>query len=386
MAWRVEHNPLESVLESLLEHGLEDLREPMTVLFNEAMKLERTRHLGAGAWERTPERTGQANGFKDKRLKTRLGALALRVPQTRSGDFYPRALERGTRSERALTLALAEMYVQGVSTRKVSAVVEELCGFEVSSTEVSRAAAQLDETLSAWRSGPLPACPYVVLDARYEKVRQGGKVLDCAVLIAVGVTHQGKRRVLGVSVALSEAEAHWRGFLNSLHERGLHGVKLFISDDHAGLKAARVAVFPAVPWQRCQFHLQQNAQAYVPRQDMRRAVAQTLRAIFNAPDREEAERLLKRAIATLHKSAPKLTAWMEHSLPEGFTVFAFDPEHRLRLRTTNMLERLNKEIKRRTRVAGLFPNEASLLRLVSALLVETDEEWATGKTYLTMKP
>jgi transposase-like protein len=372
-------------LELLAENGLEDLREPMTILLNAAMKIERERHLGAAPWQRSPTRAGHANGFKDKTLKTRVGELALRVPQTRAGDFYPSALERGERSERALKLALAEMYVQGVSTRKVSAVVEQLCGFEVSSTQVSRAAATLDESLEQWRTGALPACPYVVLDARYEKVRQGGQVIDCAVLLAIGVTEQGRRRVLGVSVALSEAEAHWRGFLKSLQERGLHGVKLFIADDHAGLKAARRAVFPAVPWQRCQFHLQRNAQAYVPKQDMRAAVAQTLRAIFTAPEREEAERLLKLAITKFEKTAPKLATWMEENLHEGLTVFAFDPAHRVRLRTSNMLERLNKEIKRRTRVATLFPNEKSLLRLVTAVVGEIDDEWTTGKIYLGMK-
>lgn len=385
MAWRVEHNPLEGVLELLAENGLEDLREPMTILLNAAMKIERERHLGAAPWQRSPARAGHANGFKDKTLKTRVGELALRVPQTRAGDFYPSALERGERSERALKLALAEMYVQGVSTRKVSAVVEQLCGFEVSSTQVSRAAATLDESLEQWRTGALPACPYVVLDARYEKVRQGGQVIDCAVLLAIGVTEQGRRRVLGVSVALSEAEAHWRGFLKSLQERGLHGVKLFIADDHAGLKAARKAVFPAVPWQRCQFHLQRNAQAYVPKQDMKAAVAQTLRAIFTAPEREEAERLLKLAITKFEKTAPKLATWMEENLHEGLAVFAFDPAHRVRLRTSNMLERLNKEIKRRTRVATLFPNEKSLLRLVTAVVGEIDDEWTTGKIYLSMK-
>lgn len=384
MAWKHENNPLDRILELLAEQGLDNLREPMTLLLNTAMHIERERHLGAGPWERGPQRTGQANGYKPKTLKTRIGELTVRVPQTRAADFYPSALERGERSERALRLAVAEMYVQGVSTRKVAAVVEQLCGVEVSSAEVSRAAALLDESLAAWRAAPLAACPYVILDARYEKLRHGGQVIDGAVLVAVGVTGDGKRRVLGVSVALSEAEVHWRQFLQALQARGLHGVKLLVSDDHAGLKAARAAVFPAVPWQRCQCHLQRNAQAHVPKQELKAPVAQLIRAIFNAPDQAEAERLLKMAIAKLEGCAPKLAAWLDSDLREGFAVFALAGVHRTRLRTTNVLERLNREIKRRTRVATLFPNEASLLRLVSAILAEVDEDWATGRTYLTM--
>jgi len=390
MAWRVEDNELraiwEQVIGALTTHGLGDLKGPLQLLLNEAMKAERSEHLRAGPWQRCEERRGHANGYKPKTLATRVGALELAVPQVRSGDWYPSVLERGVRSERALLCALAEMYVQGVSTRKVTKIVEELCGSEVSSSQVSRATAALDAELTAWREAKLPACVYLYLDARYEKVRHGGRVLDCAVLIAVGVSAEGKRRVLGVSVALSEAEAHWRSFLQSLQARGLSGVKLVVADDHAGLKKARAAVFPSVPWQRCQFHLQQNAQAYVPRLEMKREVAQTIRSIFNAPDRTEAERLLKRAIEAYAQTAPKLAAWMETALPEGLAVLGFPIEHRLRLRTVNGVERLNRELARRTRVATLFPNEEALLRLITAVIGEIDEEWATGKIYLTMKP
>jgi transposase-like protein len=299
-------------------------------------------------------------------------------------EFYPSALEKGVRSEQALKLALAEMYVQGVSTRKVSAIVEELCGTAVSSTQVSQCAAQLDAHLQTWRSRPLGAFPYLMLDARYEKVRLGGQLLDCAVLIALGIDLKGKRSILGVSVALSEAEVHWRQFLQSLQQRGLHGVLFVVSDDHAGLGAARTAVFPAVPWQRCQFHLQQNAQAYVPRLDQRAAVAQAIRSVFNCADRPSAERRLKEVVALYATSAPKLSAWMEANLPQGFAVFALPLAQQLRLRTSNALERVNQELKRRTRVAGLFPNEASLLRLISALLSEFDDQWQTDRIYLNM--
>ncbi len=274
------------------------------------------------------------------------------------------------------------MYVQGVSTRKVTEITRELCGLDVSSSQVSRAAQLLDEELESWRSRPLGKLSYLILDARYEKVRHGGSVVDCAVLVAVGVLPNGKRTVLGVSAKLSEAEVHWREFLQSLVERGLHGVELITSDAHEGLKAARKGVFPGVPWQRCQFHLQQNAVAYVPRIDMRRDVADDIRGVFNAQDANEADRLLKITVEKYRLTAPTLAEWMEQSLPEGLTVFTRLSAHRRRLRTSNILERLNREIKRRTRVATLFPNEASLLRLVSAVLAEVDEEWQTGKCYL----
>jgi transposase-like protein len=205
------------------------------------------------------------------------------------------------------------------------------------------------------------------------------------VLIAIGVDVEGKRQVLGVSVAISEHEVHWRQFLTRLTERGLCGVELIISDDHAGLKAARRAVFGGVPWQRCQFHLQQNAGAYVTKQEMKSVVAGDIRAVFNASDREEADRLLKRAVQKYQPTMPKLAAWMESNLGEGLTVFSFPQRHRRLLRTTNGVERVNKEIKRRTRVAGLFPNEASCLRLVSAILMEISEDWQTGKAYLTFE-
>ena len=224
----------------------------------------------------------------------------------------------------------------------------------------------------------------MILDARYEKVRHGGSLRDCAVLIAIGILENGHRSVLGVSVSLSEAEVHWRAFLQSLIDRGLHGVQLIVSDDHAGLKQARQACFPGVAWQRCQFHLMQNALHYVPKMSMRTEVSQDLRNVFNAPDRHEADRLLAQLVKKYKNPAPDLSNWLETDIPEGLTVFELPATHRRRLRTTNMLERLNQEIKRRTRVATLFPNEASLLRLVSAILNEFSDDWETGKTYLTM--
>jgi transposase-like protein len=243
----------------------------------------------------------------------------------------------------------------------------------------------LDKTLDAWRNRPLCECPYLILDARYEKVRQDGQVRDAAILMASGIDLKGKRHLLGVSVSLGEHEIHWRTFLESLVARGLRGVQLIISDDHSGLKAARLAVFGGVPWQRCQFHLQQNASAYVPRRALLSEVAADIRAIFNAPDRSSAEAYLRKAIQKYEKTASKLAVWLEANIPEGLTVFAFPAAHRRRIRTTNGLERVSREVQRRTRVVGIFPNEAACLRLVSAILMEIDEAWQTGRVYLTFE-
>ena len=369
----------------LVEKGLDGLPEMMRILINQAMQAERSKYLQADEYERTEDRKGHANGFKPKTVKTRMGEITFAVPQVREGGFYPSALEKGLRSERALTMTLAEMYVQGVSTRKVKAITEALCGVEISAAQVSRATAQLDAILQEWRERSLGEITYLYLDARYEKVREAGQVRDAAVLLATGITPEGERQVLGVSVSLSEHETHWKAFVQGLKDRGMHGVKLVISDDHSGLGAARRAVLGSVPWQRCQFHLQQNAGAYVPKQAMRMEVAADIRSMFNATDRKTAERLLQEAIQKYAISVPKLSAWLEENLAEGFTVFDFPLEHRRIIRTTNSLERINKEIRRRTRVVGVFPNEASCLRLISALLMEISEEWQIGKHYCSGK-
>ncbi len=373
------------LLAQIASEGLACLPQLIQVLINTAMQVERQQHIGVGPYERSEERKAHANGYKPKSVTTRVGQVTFAVPQVREGDFYPQALEKGLRSERALTLALAEMYVQGVSTRKVAKITEQLCGCAVSSTQVSNAARELDTSLEQWRNRPLGTCLYLYLDARYEKVRIDGQVRDAAVLIASGVKADGKRQILGVSVSLSEQEIHWRTFLQSLVARGLCGLHLIISDAHAGLKQARQAVFGAIPWQRCQFHLQQNAQAYVPRQDMKTEVAAAIRTIFNAPNRIEADTLLAKTVQLYAKRYPKLADWLEANLPEGLTVFDFPEAHRRLLRTTNGLERLNKEIKRRTRVVGIFPN-AACLRLVTALAMECSDEWETGKAYVTLDP
>jgi transposase-like protein len=372
-------------IQLLAEHGFDGLAEVIELLLNEVMKIERCEALGAAPYQRTEQRRGYANGYKDKTVHSRIGDLHLNVPQTRDVEFYPQALERGIRSERALTAALAEMYVQGVSTRKVSKIVHELCGHEVSSSTVSRLTTGLDEELQRWRERPLGDVAYLVLDARYEHVRRGGTVVDMALLVAIGITPDGHRTVLGVSVSDSEAEVHWREFFKSLLARGLCGVRYIVSDAHEGLKAARQACFAGVPWQRCQFHVMQNALRYIPSDAMQEGVVADLRDIFDAPDRVEADRRLSRAVKKYADAASTLADWMETNIPESLTVFCLPARHRVRMRTSNMLERLNRELKRRNRVVSIFPNEASLLRLASAVLMEVDEGWISGKKYLTME-
>jgi transposase-like protein len=383
MTHQLHPNVVSEVVQSLSEQGFDGMAQAMQTLLNECMKIERQQALGVGPYQRGEARHGQANGFKPKTIKTRVGPLALAVPQVRGASFYPSSLERGSRSEKALRLALAEMYVQGVSTRKVSQITEELCGCEVSSSDVSRAAALLDEDLEKWRNRSLGAIKYLILDARYEKVREAGSVRDCALFTAIGVDSEGHRSILGVSVSLSEAEVHWRAFLKSLLARGLHGLELIVSDAHAGLKEARQACLGSVPWQRCQFHLMHNAISHVPQEEMKREVISDLQGVLDSSSAPAAQEQLKRVVTKYEKTAPKLAAWMDANVPESFTVMKLPPSHRRRLRTTNMVERLNRELKRRTRVATLFPNDASLLRLATAILIEVSEEWETGKRYVT---
>lgn len=376
------------LMEQLIETGPEGMASAFTAMLNLAMRFERERHVGAQAYERTPERSGYANGFKVKRVDTPAGTLTVQVPKSRGGDapFYPQALERGRRSSRAVMLAIAQMYIQGVSTRDVEKVMAELGLESLSSSQVSRAAALLDAELEAWRTRPLGAFPYLFLDARYEKVRIDGVVRDAALLSVIGIDEEGGRSVLGLSVALSEAEVHWRGFLDSLVARGLRGVRFITSDDHAGLVAARKAVFPGAVWQRCQFHLARNAIHHAPTAATRKAIGRQLRAVWNATDRASAEAELARLVKAYADSAPKLAAWLEHNVPEGLAVLSLPEEHWRRMRTANPIERaIQQELKRRTRKIRVFPNEAALERLATAILVEIDEQWiAADRAYITM--
>jgi len=383
MEFSTEHE----FLQPILEKGFDGIAEVMQNLLNLAMKFEREKYLRASAYQRTADRVDHANGYKPRTLHTAQGEMTLSIPQSRNCDFYPSCLERGMRSQRAIRIAMAEMYIHGVATRKVRDILEKMCGLDVTAMQVSRATQMLDDEFDKWRKRALSEpVKYLLLDARYEKVRVDASVVDCALLIAYGINENGHRRVLGVSVELSESEAHWRKFLESLVERGLHGLRMITSDNHSGLKNARRSVFPSVPWQRCQFHLQQNASARVPKKTMQREVHDDIRNIFNMPSKEEAEALLKRTVAKYADASTELAEWLENDLPEGFTVFTVEPNSlnaRRRLRTTNMVEFQNKELKKRTRSIRVFPNRESLLRITTALLIELDEAWlAEDKVYL----
>ena len=376
-----------ALVEEVLEKGVEGLTHAVSILFNEAMKVERSRALAAQPYERTPGRNGYANGFKPKTLNTRMGKLFLSVPQTRSGKepFYPSVIEKGLRSERALKSAMAEMYIQGVSTRKVAKVLQDLCGLEVSSTEVSRCNSLLDEEIKQWQNRPLGAIRFLLLDATYVKVRSGGIVQSCAVLIAAGITPEGTRTVLGSSVAQSEAGIHWKTFLSSLVSRGLTGVEMITSDRHAGLVEACCSVFSGAMWNRCHVHVQRDAAKYVPRTAWRSKVAEDIRQIYLVQDVNKAQARLNEAVAYWGKKAPQLSEWMEENIPEGFAVMKFPVCFRKRLHTSNLVERMNKEVKRRTNVVSVFPNVESAHRLVAALCMEVAQDWECGRIYLNLQ-
>lgn len=378
---------IEAVLEHLIEHGPGDIATVFGRAFELAMQIERERFLRAGSYERTAERRGYANGYKSKRIDTPAGTVTVDVPKTASHDgepFYPQSLERGRRSVRAVMLAVAEMYIKGVSTREVEAVMREFGIESLSSMQVSRAAKLLDDELEAWRTRPLGQINYLILDARYEKMRHCGVVRDAAVLSAIGVGPDERRRVLGVSVALSEAEVHWRAFLEGLQARGLCGVEYVVSDDHAGLRAARRAVLGGATWQRCQFHLARNAIHHAPSVAIRKRIGAELREVWNAGSLVKAETALAELVTSYRDKAPKLAGWLEENVPEGLAVFSLPEHHRRRLRTSNPMERaVQQELKRRTSKVRVFPNEASLERLVSAVLVEIDDRWvADNKAYI----
>jgi putative transposase len=379
------YSVFDQMIEDLQTDNREGLTKVISSIMNISMRLEQEKAIQASHYERNDDRVGHRNGYKSRTLRTRVGEVPIEIPQVRGMEFYPESIEKGCRSERALKAAIAQMYIQGVSTRRVTNIVEQLCGFQVSQSQVSEATAMLDEEITKWRNRPLGAFDYLVVDATYEKTRVDRTVVSAAVLIAYGVDTKGMRRVIGVSTELSEADVHWRGFLSGLVERGLHGIKMITSDAHSGLKSAREAIFPTVPWQRCQFHLQQNAGHHVPKKNMDKEVAEDIRAIFNAPNGEEASRFLAMTVKKYEKIAPALSQWMDQNIPESLTVFKMPRAHQKRLRTSNLAERQMKEIKRRTKVAMIFPNRASVDRLVSALLMEIDETWSTGKRYLKME-
>ena len=376
-----------AIMEHLIANGATGMARVFGQLFEMAMRIEREQHLKAAHYERTTERLGYANGYKPKRIDTPAGTVTIQVPKTAGhGDnpFYPQSLERGQRSSRAVMLAVAEMYIKGVSTRQAESVMREFGIESLSSTQVSRAAKLLDEELAAWRKRPLDQVKYLILDARYEKARLDGVVRDVAVLSAIGVGLDERRHVLGLSVALSEAEVHWRAFLENLQARGLRGTIFTVSDDHAGLKAARRAVLGAAIWQRCQFHLAQNAVHNSPNNDIRKRIGKQLRSVWNASSLAAAEAELATLVASYRDKHQNFADWLENNVPEGLAVFTLPEDHQKRMRTSNGIERaIQQELKRRTSKVRVFPNLESLERLSTAVLVEIDEKWETEtKAYI----
>jgi putative transposase len=363
------------------------LRAIVGRVVQELLEAEMTEHIGAAPYERGEGRTGHRNGHKPRTLRTRVGTLNLLVPQDREGTFSTCLFARYQRNEKALVLALMEMYVEGISTRKVKDITEALCGTSFSKSLVSSLAGRLDAELKAWRSRPLTAkaYPYVFVDARYEKVRVNHRVVGQGVLVISAVRDDGLREILGVEVADTESEATYQELFRSLKARGLSGVELVVSDDHEGLKAAISRHFQGVSHQRCQVHYSRNLLGMVGA-TRRKELGADLRAIFAAPDREQALGIASSVAERWHKKGhEKVAEHIEEHIEECLTCLAFPESHRRRIRTTNGLERLNQEIKRRTRVVRIFPNRESCLRLVTALAVEQSEEWVTGRRYLDMR-
>lgn len=364
--------------------GEDFLRELVQRTVQQVLEAEMTSFIGAESYQRNEVRRGWRNGYKPRVLKTRVGELDLMVPKDRDGQFQTELFERYQRSEKAFVLALLQMYVEGVSTRKVSAITEALCGLEVSRSQVSALTQRLDAEVAEWRMRPLTEeYPYLIFDARYEKVRRGGSVVSQGVLMAIGISAKGYREVLGVWVAESESEASWGAVFGELKQRGLRGLRYVVSDDHAGMVKAIDRHFQGAVWQRCQVHFVRNALALCGRQQ-RPQVLRLMKTVTEAATREAALAALAAAIAELEQKAPKVARLLEEAGEQILGVYALPEAHRKRMRTTNMLERQNQELKRRTRVVRVFPHEQSCLRLVAALLMETNQEWM-GRIYLSME-
>jgi len=378
-----EDSGLLGVLQGEMTKGDDPIRALMRRMVQELLEEEMTSHLNAEPYSRTEERRGYRNGYKPRTLMTRVGRLELMVPKDREGRFQTELFEKYQRSEKALVLAIAEMYVAGVSTRKVKKITEELCGLEISRSQVSSLVKHLEEEIQQWRMRPLDKqYPYLVVDARYEKIRRDGAVIPQGVLIVVGVDEEGLREALGVWCADLESEATWSRVFRELKERGLTGVSYVVSDDHEGLTKAIARYFQGVVWQRCQVHFIRNILGMVSKKD-RGAIAFHLKEITGAQTLESARRRLHEAVEALERSHPTVAEHLDTYGEEILAVHSLPDHHRKRMRSTNMLERLNEEIKRRTRVIRIFPNERSCIRLISALAMETNEEWM-GRKYLEM--
>ena len=371
-------------LQEIFAADKDSFRELLREVLQEVLEQEMTEAIGAEKGERSPGRLGYRSGYYGRALVTRVGKLELRIPQDRQGHFSTQIFERYQRSEKALVSALAEMYIQGVSTRKVKAITEELCGHAFSASAISAVNKTLDESLERFAKRPLEEdYPYLVLDARYEKVRQEGVIRSQAVQIAIGINDEGRRQVLAVELANRESQTSWKDVLLELKSRGLRGVEFVVSDDHAGLKRAIAEVIPEAVWQRCYVHFLRNALDHLPRKavdDCR----QELRWLYDRRDLSEAQKDLTQWLERWGTRHPKLCEWVEENIGETFSFYRLPLQHHKHLKSTNMLERFNEEIKRRTRVPRIFPNEASCLRLIRALAVETREGWLEASRYLNM--
>jgi len=368
----------------LLSSDPDFIRPIVQQVVQEVLEGEMEEALGAQKGERTAGRVGYRSGYYSRTLITRVGKLELRVPQDRQGRFRTEVFERYQRSEKALVAALAEMYVQGVSTRKVKAITEELCGHEFSASTISRINESLDVELAKFAARDLEEeYPYIVLDARYEKVREDGLIRSRAVQIAIGINWDGRRCVLAVELAHRESQTSWKEFLLKLKQRGLRGVEFVVSDDHPGLKKAIAEILSTAIWQRCYVHFLRNALDYLPRRGDDDCMME-LRWLYDRHDAQEARRDLAAWLTKWSSKYPKLCDWVESNIEETFSFYRLPREHHKHMKSTNMLERLNEEIKRRTHVVRIFPNEASCLRLVRALAVEIHENWIEAIRYLNM--
>lgn len=377
---------LTSVAQARLIDEPDFLRELVQQMVQTILEAEMEAHLRAAPYERTAERRGYRNGSKPRQLQTRVGTLELLVPQDRDGTFSTELFGRYQRSEQALVLTLMEMYLQGVSTRKVAAITAQLCGTRFSKSQVSTLTMQLDARLQAWRERPLSAAayPYLTVDARYEKVRQGGQIVSQGVLLVSAVRDDGYRELVAVEVAATESEATYQELFRSLKERGLRGVKLVTSDDHQGLRRAIERHFQGAGWQRCQVHFSRNLQGLVGRRQ-RQQVAEDLRTIFACPTLALARETVRTIADRWRPSHPQLAERLEEESEDCFACLAFPASHQRRIRTTNGLERVSQELKRRTRVVRIFPNREACLRLVTALAAELSDEWQSGRRYLNME-
>lgn len=380
-----QHNAKEQDWRDVFRSGPDGLRCLVQQALQEVLEADMEEALGAQKSERSETRIGYRSGYYTRTLVTRVGKLVLRVPQDRQGRFRTEVFERYQRSEKALVSALAEMYIQGVSTRKVKEITEELCGHEFSASTISRVTEKLDQELERFARRPLEEeYPYLILDARYERVRQDGVITNQAVQVAIGIDWEGRRCVLAVETANRESASSWKEFLLTLKQRGLRGVVCVVSDDHAGLRKAIPEVLPEARWQRCYVHFLRNALDHLPRRKDDDCLTE-LRWIYQRRNVEEARRDLAAWLSKWDTRYPKLCDWAETNIEETLTFYQLPQQHHKHLKSTNMLERINQELKRRTLVVRIFPNTASCLRLVRALAVELHEEWVEATRYLDME-